>query len=219
VIASPFLDGLDPPDVRAILGAATTRHFSSHVIVYEQGLPAGEFFLLATGRARYFCISPSGQKMLLHWLKPGDTLGIASLLQNAPTYRVGAETVLDSSMLMWTRRSMLTLLDQYPRLLHNALSLAAEYLDLYIAAHAGMVSSTARQRLASVLAHLTEALGREVPRGVELQATNEELANAANITLFTASRILSEWQAAGALTKGRGRIVLHSPKRLFRLIA
>src|SRR5687768_9734106 len=106
-MASPFLDRLDPSDVRAILGAATTRQFSSHAIVYEQGLPAGEFFLLAAGRARYFCISPSGQKMLLHWLKPGDTLGIASLLQNAPTYRVGAETVLNSSMLVWTRRSML----------------------------------------------------------------------------------------------------------------
>ena len=47
-----------------------------------------------------------------------------------------------------------------------------------------------------MLAHLTDAIGREVSGGVELEVTNEELANAANITPFTASRIVSEWQTA-----------------------
>jgi CRP-like cAMP-binding protein len=219
MIESQLLEGFAAPELQAILGAATTRRLAAHAVIYEQGSFANQCFLLTTGRARYFCITADGRKTLLHWLKPGDTLGVASVLQKTVTYRVSAETIQDSSMLIWSRRSMLMLIDQYPRLLHNTLSIGVDYLDLYIAAHGAMVSSTARQRLASILAHLTEALGREVPGGVELQATNEELANAANITLFTASRILSEWQAAGALTKGRGRIVLHSPKRLFRLIA
>ena len=87
----------------------------------------------------------------------------------------------------------------------------------WIAAHGALVSDTARQRLASVLARIAKSIGRPVPGGVELQVTNEELASAANITLFTASRILNEWQAARALTKHRGRIILHSPRRLFRL--
>ncbi len=187
--------------------------------MFEQGSQASECFLLTNGRARYFRTTSDGRKTLLHWLRPGDALGIASLLQKTATYRVSAETVLVSSLLVWSRQSILKLVDQHPLLLHNALSIGVEYLDMYIAAHGAMVFNTARERLASVLTHLTEAFGREVPNGVELQATNEELANAANITLFTASRILSEWQAAGALTKGRGRIVLHSPKRLFRLTA
>ena len=93
------------------------------------------------------------------------------------------------------------------------------YLDWYIAAHGALVSDTARQRLASVLARVAESMGSQVPGGVELQVTNEELASAANITLFTASRILNEWQTARALTKHRGRIILHSPRRLFRLTA
>jgi CRP/FNR family transcriptional regulator, nitrogen oxide reductase regulator len=219
VVESQLLEGLTGPDVHAVLAAATTRRCSSEETVYEQGSFATECYLLTHGRARYFSITPDGRKMLLHWLKPGDTLGVASVLQRTITYRVGAETIRDSSMLVWSRRSMLRLIDQHPRLLHNLLSISAEYLDVYVAAHGAMVSNTARQRLASLLVHLTEALGRAVPGGVELQATNEELANAANITLFTASRILSEWQTAGALTKGRGRIVLHSPKRLFRLTA
>ena len=77
MIGSPFVEGLDGPDVRAVLAAATTRRFPSHAIIYEQGRPAAEFFLLAKGRARYFCINPDGRKMLLHWLVPGDVLGMA----------------------------------------------------------------------------------------------------------------------------------------------
>jgi CRP-like cAMP-binding protein len=66
-----------------------------------------------------------------------------------------------------------------------------------------------------VLARLAPAIGREVGDGLEMQVTNEELASAANITPFTASRILSEWQDGSVVTKRRGRIILHSPGRLF----
>ena len=218
-MTSKFLEGLDPRDVAAVRAAATTRRFPAHAILYEQGWPANESFLLMTGRARYFCINPDGRRMLLHWLVPGDLLGMAAVLHEPSHYRVSAETVQESSLLTWERKTMLEMLDRYPRLCHNARSIGVRYLDLYIAAHAALVSETARQRLASVLARLAEAIGREVSDGVELQVTNEELANAANITVFTASRILSEWQAEHALTKGRGRIILHSPKQLFRLSA
>jgi CRP-like cAMP-binding protein len=57
-------------------------------------------------------------------------------------------------------------------------------------------------------------IGQKVPGGVEFDVTNEELASAANITPFTASRLLSEWQANNAVVKRRGKILLRSPGRL-----
>jgi CRP/FNR family transcriptional regulator, nitrogen oxide reductase regulator len=50
---------------------------------------------------------------------------------------------------------------------------------------------------------------------MELDVTNEELADAANITRFSASRLLNEWERKGVLTKSRNKIVLHSSERLF----
>ena len=41
-----------------------------------------------------------------------------------------------------------------------------------------------------------------------------ELASAAHITLFTASRILNEWQRRRAIVKRRGHVVLRAPERL-----
>jgi hypothetical protein len=41
------------------------------------------------------------------------------------------------------------------------------------------------------------------------------LANAANVTSFTASRLITEWQRNRALIKRRGGVLLASPERLF----
>ena len=61
-----------------------------------------------------------------------------------------------------------------------------------------------------------KASGRRYPEGIELDVRNEELANEANVTPFTASRTLAEWQRQGILRKGRGKILLHSPERLLQ---
>jgi CRP-like cAMP-binding protein len=110
---------------------------------------------------------------------------------------------------------MRDLLARYPRLHDNALFLAGDYLSWFHASHMALISHTARQRLARVLTSLAHGIGHKVPGGIELDITNEELANAANVTPFTASRLLSEWQRNGAVSKRRGSIVLSAPQRLF----
>ena len=77
--------------------------------------------------------------------------------------------------------------------------------------HIGVVSYTARQRLAEVLITLARTVGQETTSGVTLDITNEELADAANVTVFTASRLISEWQRTRVLVKRRGKILLQSP--------
>jgi CRP/FNR family transcriptional regulator, nitrogen oxide reductase regulator len=59
------------------------------------------------------------------------------------------------------------------------------------------------------------SIGQKVSGGIELDVTNEELAEAANITLHTASRLISEWQRADLIRKSRGKILLRSSKKLF----
>jgi len=61
---------------------------------------------------------------------------------------------------------------------------------------------------------LAQGIGEKVAGGFEFEATNEELAGAANVTAFTASRLLSEWQNNGAILKRRGKVLLRSPQRL-----
>ena len=61
---------------------------------------------------------------------------------------------------------------------------------------------------------LASGIGQPTPDGVEIEITNEDVADGANVTPFTVSRSLSNWERIGILKKRRGRIVLRKPELL-----
>jgi CRP/FNR family transcriptional regulator, nitrogen oxide reductase regulator len=212
---SRLFEGIAPRDRDVIWAAAKERRYLANSIITNQGNPAEHLFLLTSGRARYFFIAQEGKKSLLIWLTPGEIIGVAALVSKPSQYLVSTESVKDTAALVWERTTIRSLASAYPRLLENAISMTSDYLGWYVADHLALTCHTARQRLAQVLIRLAEVIGQKVPGGVEFDATNEELASAANITPFTASRIVSEWQTNRAVAKRRGKILLRSPERLF----
>jgi CRP-like cAMP-binding protein len=214
-LKSRLLDGLAPSEVHVVLAAARQQHFLGKCVVVNQGHPADHLFLLTKGRARFFFNTREGKKVALFWLTPGEIFGGSALLSTPSRYLVSTETLKDSSILVWNRATLRTLGARYPRLVENALLIASDYLAWYLADHVALVSQTARQRLARVLVCLAETIGNKSSDGFEFDATNEELAGAANVTTFTTSRLLSEWQRNRAVVKRRGKILLRSPERLF----
>lgn len=209
-----FLDGLASPDVNVILSAATERRFVANSVVVNQETPATHLYLLVSGRARYFLTSPEGQKSLLLWLPPGEIFGGAAFLSETKDYLVSTETVRDSTVLVWDRATIRSLAEHYPRLVENTLLIMFDYMVAYRAIHISITTHSAPQRLARVLASLASGIGHKVPEGVELDVRNEELANEANVTPFTASRLLSQWHRQGLVVKSRGKIIVRSPDQL-----
>lgn len=214
-VKSPFLEGLAPPELDTVLAAARQCHFQAGTVVATQGTPADSLFLIVRGRARFFILTPEGHKIILLWLPEGEVFGGAAMQFHLTDYIVSTETVRDSTMLQWDRATIRRLVARYPRLLDNALITATEYLTFYVATHIALTCHTASERLAAVLRNLAEGIGHHSSRGVELDVANEELAEAANVTPFTASRIISEWHRQGALVKSRGKVLLRSPGKLF----
>jgi CRP-like cAMP-binding protein len=209
-----FLDGLAPPEIKLILAQSTQRRFLRSSVITNQGQPADQLFLLVHGHARYFYLTSEGQKILLRWLVPGEIFGGATLLRRPYKYLVSTEMVKSGWALTWDRVTVRGLAEKYPRLLENMLAIATDYLDGYLAVHISMTCHSARQRLAHVLVNLASGIGYAVPGGLELRVSNEELANTANVTPFTASRLLNDWQRLGTLVKSRGKILLRYPERL-----
>jgi len=214
-----FFEGLSKPDLDTILAAASHRRFSSNSVVVRQRDPADRLYLLIRGSARYFFITADGRKVYLLWLAAGEMFGGAALLNYPVTYLLNTEVARESQVLVWRRDIIRKLAAQFPRLLENGFSIAYDYLAWYVATHLSLVSYSARKRLAHVLLTLSDGIGRKSPTGVQLDITNEQLANTANITLFTASRLLSEWQRNGAITKSRGKILIRHPERIFAATA
>jgi CRP-like cAMP-binding protein len=209
-----FFDGLEAPDIKTILAAGTQQRFLASSGIHNQGYPAGHLFLLLTGRVRRFFLTEDGQKVVLLRVPAGEIFGEATLLAKPAEYLVSAEAITNSSALVWSRATIRGLCERYPRLVENALLISFDYLAGYRAVHASLICNSAPQRLARVLGNLAAGIGQKVPGGVELDVRNEELANEANISPFTASRLLSAWQREGILVKSRGKVLLRFPYRL-----
>jgi len=208
--------GLDDTAIQRILGAAKVRHIAPKKDVTIRGERPEHLFLLQAGRARSYMLTMSGSEVLLSWKVPGDIVGLASLLPNPPAYMVNATTVSECKFLVWDHDTIRRLARVYPQLSENGFRLALHYLRMHIDRHVNILTKSAETRLAEVLHRLASQVGDVQPSGVGIDITNENLSFLADISPFTASRLLSKWERDGTLSKQRGRITLHVPESLFQ---
>ncbi len=214
-----WLHGLQASEIDLILAAARSCRFPAKSVMTFQAEPADHLLLMWDGRARYFFETPNGKKVILMWIRTGDVFGATALLSQRAFYVVSTEAVRDSTVLVWDRSKIRALACRFPQLLENTLLIATHYFRWYVAAHAALVSQTARERLAHVVFGLAESIGEKVSGFIEIDVTNEELASSANITPYTTSRMISSWERDGVIRKKRGKIVIRSPERLFLQVA
>jgi len=184
------------------------------VIINEQD-PAERVFLLTSGHGRTFVITSDERKILLHWLTAGQIFGGAAILNIPFQYLASTEVLSDSCALVWDRLTIRELVTKIPSLLDNALSIAVtENIVWSAAANVSLSSNDAHGRVAHLLVSLASAIGEATHDGVVIKVLNEDLAEGANVTPFTVSRCLKNWERAGIVAKRRGKILLRKPELL-----
>jgi CRP-like cAMP-binding protein len=213
-LSSSYLVGLEQPAAEAILAAAQIQRISAKSNISNEGQRATRLFLLQSGRARFYRVTKEGDLVLLAWLEPGDVIGLVTTMKSPPPYMATAEAISDCEVLAWEHSVIRRLVSLHPRLAENALHIALGYLRTYINRHVGLVTKTAEERLAGTLLRLSDQSGQFRPEGIEIRATNDELGALADISPFTASRVISDWVNAGVVSKGRGRVVVLAPEAL-----
>jgi len=209
-----FFRGLNLAELQEVVSAADYRRFAADSVILHQGHHADAVVLLLRGQARTTFTTNGGQRMLLRWLPVGEVFGLAALLPTTKDYILSTEAVKESWGLVWDRTTIRSLALRHPAIWENAFTIVSEGLAGYLAVHVSQTRHAAKQRLARTLVDLASAIGSRTSAGVEVGVRNEDLANAANVTQFTASRVLNQWQRSGLVIKTRGKIVLRSLESL-----
>ncbi len=207
--------GLTPAELGSIMSAASHRHLSRSAVIVQRDDAAERMFLLTKGQGRQFVLTPDGRKIILHWLTAGQFFGGVTLLAAPHPYLANTEVDSGSCVLAWDKKTIREFVSRFPILLDNALSIAVtEHIAWAITARISLMSDDARGRIANLLLSLACGIGNDCQDGVEIRIGNEDLAAGANVTPFTISRTLSEWQREGILKKGRGKLLLLRPELL-----
>lgn len=206
--------GLENHEIMVIRRAAVRRTFSASEIVMSAEEPALHFFIPEIGCVDYFILTRDGTQLLLRRLGPGEPFGFASFLSEPTGYLGTAKSVANSEILVWDHHIIRHLGRSYPRLVENSLRIALHYIALYAKRHIAIVSNTAQERVACVLANLGSRLGHALPEGLQVDVKNEDLASLSDVNFFTVSRILKHWEQQGAITKSRGKVLIRRPEDL-----
>lgn len=206
--------GLQRDEIVVIRHAAVRRTFSTSEIIIGAEEPASHFFLPEIGYVDYLVITHDGTQLLLRRLGPGDPFGFAAFLSEPTGYLGAARSVGNSEILVWEHHMIRRLGRSYPVLVENALRMALQYIALYAKRHIRLVTNTAQERVACVLASLASRMGHALPEGLQLELRNEDLASLSDVNFFTVSRLLKQWEHQGAIKKTRGKVLIRRPEGL-----
>jgi CRP-like cAMP-binding protein len=209
-----FFTGLEKNETNVILAAATRRKFKGGEIVARADEPASHLFLVRDGCVDYYVVTSDGREILLRRLVSGNIFGVGAFLSQPIGYVGTSKAVHNCEVFVWEHTVIRQLAKAYPLLGENALRTVLRYVALFAERHIALVTKPAHERLAFALTSLGSRTGHMVPTGVEINIKNVDLASLADVSFFTASRLLQEWERKGAVEKSRGKVLIRSPEKL-----
>jgi CRP-like cAMP-binding protein len=199
----------------AIVQAAQVRAVPSGSSFFFQGDPAAQFYVLIEGRVRLAQVTPEGQQVILRFITAGEGMGIVAALSSM-TYPASAEALDECRALMWEGAVVAELMECYPRLALNGMRLLAQRVREFQDRLRELATERVERRVARMLLRLARQSGHKVAGGIQidLPLSRQSLAEMTGTTLYTVSRILSQWEARGLVEAGRERVLLRDPHGL-----
>ena len=210
---SPLLEGLPAAEARRVLSEARERQLDKGEILFHQDEAAEALHVVTEGRVRLTQLTAEGQEVVVRLCGPGEVFaGIAAL--DGKAYPFTAAAAEPSRVLLWRRAALQELFRAVPRLQANVLEIVGAHAREMLDRFREMATEPVPRRLARALLRLVPRERPGQDDALIVGVTQQDLAEMAGTTLYTVSRVLSEWEAIGAVTTGRGRVHVRSLGRL-----
>lgn len=174
--------------------------------------------LVLSGRLRLTQIGSQGDEIIVRYVGPGELTAMISLFRGKP-YPVTATAVEPTMILQWTRDAMESLFRECPHLAMNAMSMMVHRIGELQDRYRELATERVAQRIARTLLRLAGQAGKPTDAGIQIDMplSRQDLASMTGTTLYSVSRVISEWTQKGILESGRERVVIVEKKALAAL--
>jgi CRP/FNR family transcriptional regulator, nitrogen oxide reductase regulator len=218
VADGPLLRGLSAAALEQVAARATEKRVAAGETLFREGEPATTLYLVVSGRIKLTQLAADGHEVILRFVGPGDAVAALALFEDT-AYPLTASSVIKSVLLAWHRDVVQELFQRHPPLAVNAMRLLSERLREVQERFRELATERVAQRIARALLRLVRQAGRRVEGGVlvDIPLSRQDLAEMTGTTLYTVSRVLSEWEGQGILESGRERVVVKRPHALVAL--
>ncbi len=203
-----FLD-LPEAALQDVLRCAHACRIEKDGFVFYQDDPADYLHVLAEGRVKLVQVTEDGQQVIVRVVGAWQLFGGVALLGEA-VYPVSAQAVEACEGLHWSTAVLQGLQQRYPLITTNAMRWMAEHVKETQDRLRHLATERVERRLARILLRLATQLGKQVEGGVlvDFPLSRQDLAEMSGTTLYTVSRILSQWEKDGMVKSSRERVLV-----------
>lgn len=211
--ASALFTGLSENECMEIASCAHARAFARDELLFMQGQPSRNLVLIQSGSVKLTQLGANGNEVILWMNGSGAAIAIpperSSCMQTC-----SARAMEHCRALLWDYRRLESLLQEYPQIRSNISQILSTRLYELEERFREVATEKVARRVALALLRLLKHVGKEVDEGTRVSLSREELAQMTGTTLFTISRILSNWAEEGFVLPLREAVVVRDPRRL-----
>lgn len=210
--------GLGPAELDDVLAAGRSLEVKAGQELFHQEDEAKSFYTLASGQVKLVQNTPDGRQVTLRYIGPGEPIGIVSVLETSQ-YPATAQVVERGAAYRWDRAAFRRMMEAHPRIALNAIPFLISRVHEVQERFRELATERVERRIARSLLRIVRQTGKKTADGVDvgMPLSRQDIAEMNGTTLFTVSRVLSQWEHAGYVRVGRRRVVILRPHDIVRL--
>lgn len=212
---TPILDQLTPAARESFLQCTQERDLPKNTIVFYQGQPHIETYLVKTGLMRTYHLAANGREVTLAYWSDGDIVGGPDFFNTCPHIWC-AKTMQPTTVFAIAGSDLLSLSYEVPEVAHaliEALTFKTHWLSLLVQMHN---TQSVSERVTFLLVKLDEMYGVDHPDGrmLRYRFTQEDLATMVGTSRQWMCHTLHQLESEGLLSVRDRHIVIHHPENL-----
>ncbi|MFI5013343.1 MAG: helix-turn-helix domain-containing protein [Hyphomicrobiales bacterium] len=167
--------------------------------IYGEAEEAEFVYKIVSGAVRTYKLLSDGRRQIGAFHLPGDLFGFES----SATHRLSAEAIVDTTVLVFKRRTLESLAARSVEVARQLWALTARSLD-HAEEHMLLLGrKTAAERVASFLLEMDARM--QLSGAINLPMTRRDIADYLGLTLETVSRTVSQMQVEGTVQLSSAR--------------
>ena len=209
--------GLTIPQCVQLAQSARAHTFGRDELLFDQGEPIRQVFLIESGYAKLTQLSSNGSEVIM-WLRgPNDLVDVFGIPAR-PIHSCSARVVAKCRCLVWDW-TILESSPLSPLIERNMGRILSERIGELEERFREVATEKVSNRVACALVRIAKQLGKTSQEGTEIFLCREELAQLTGTTLFTISRLMTKWSELGLVKPRREAVLVRDPDRFLELSA
>lgn len=212
----PTFFNLAPGECKEVLAAAHEKEFLRRQTLFVEGAPCRQVMLVLSGCVKTTQLGHTGCEVILRLSGPGELVGALEAYSGSNN-SVTARTTQATTALVWDAVVFEAVSDRFPVLRRNTTLLLGRRLQELEERFREISTQKVAPRLSHQLVRLSNQLRQHSKGILEISLSREELAQLTGTTLFTVSRLLSQWERLGIVSTRREAVVVRDLQALMEM--